>query len=693
MKSIRALGLCCLLPLVCPSAMGQTLEWIQQWGSPQDDVGSGVSADAFGNVYVTGSTSPPQDPETGFNRDTLLLKYNSAGDLQWSRTADFGGHEDTKAVATDAAGNVYQAGRISVGQGGLLNKYSSNGVLLWTRRFDQDAFGVATDVVGNVYTTGYGRNESRTGDDNDAFLVKHDPQGGEQWTRWLGTEANDLGYAVATDLLGSLYIAGSTRGDLGGANAGGSDAFVAKYSVDGALLWSHQFGTLASDIGRAVATDVLGNVYVTGTTSGLLAEEAVGGADGFLVKLDPEGTPLWERQFGSVLLDTPYGLSVDTAGGVYVAGSTHGGLEGANAGAIGGNPASQNDAFLLKFDTSGHRLWSRQFGTADLDKVNAVTVDAAGLVYVAGDTRGDLAAPNSGRDDVFLARFYGDLTGDFNQNGAVDAADYTVWRDGLGTTHTPEGYADWRDHYGDTTAGRPPVDPPPAPEPEVKAWVIQAKVVEIIDPDGVLSAVQLNDNVTGELRYDLSTAGTAIGENVSAYTHAQPFHTVAMTVNATSGNDPTFSALPLKSDVLVGNDEPLHELGGSVELDYLFASQPVFPLGLGSNVTDSAVIVSLSALELFNKPTLPTVLNLSDWDEALIGYTHVSSAGTTFLVAQITGLTPIQIASNSQPVPEPAAWLMFCVAVGSWLTLRRRLAAVSSGERRSPVSPVPVRPC
>ncbi len=45
------------------------------------------------------------------------------------------------------------------------------------------------------------------------------------------------------------------------------------------------------------------------------------------------------------------------------------------------------------------------------------------------------------------------LAGDFNGNGIVDAADYTVWRDGLGTTYSPSDYAIWKSHFGQTANG------------------------------------------------------------------------------------------------------------------------------------------------------------------------------------------------------------------------------------------------
>ncbi|MCA9241190.1 MAG: S8 family serine peptidase [Planctomycetales bacterium] len=50
--------------------------------------------------------------------------------------------------------------------------------------------------------------------------------------------------------------------------------------------------------------------------------------------------------------------------------------------------------------------------------------------------------------------------GDFNGDGSVDAADYTVWRDGLGTEYTAADYQTWRDNYGATAANLAAVNTP-----------------------------------------------------------------------------------------------------------------------------------------------------------------------------------------------------------------------------------------
>jgi hypothetical protein len=67
-----------------------------------------------------------------------------------------------------------------------------------------------------------------------------------EWTRQLGSPDYESGTAVTADGLGSVYISGHTGGSLGGANAGGWDAFVSKYDAAGSLLWTRQLGLSTS---------------------------------------------------------------------------------------------------------------------------------------------------------------------------------------------------------------------------------------------------------------------------------------------------------------------------------------------------------------------------------------------------------------------------------------------------------------
>jgi hypothetical protein len=91
------------------------------------------------------------------------------------------------------------------------------------------------------------------------------------WSRQPGTSDFDDAQGVATDTDGNLYIVGETDGALGGPKKGNGDAWLIKFDGDdGHRLWSRQPGTSDFDLAYSVATDLDGNVYVVGETTGAL---------------------------------------------------------------------------------------------------------------------------------------------------------------------------------------------------------------------------------------------------------------------------------------------------------------------------------------------------------------------------------------------------------------------------------------
>src|SRR6185295_9878625 len=91
--------------------------------------------------------------------------------------------------------------------------------------------------------------------------------------------------------LNNVYSGGFTRGSLEGANEGGPDTFLAKYDSAGNLLWTSQVGTPASDSALGVATDALGNAYLSGHTGGALGGANAGESDSFLMKFSAVPEP------------------------------------------------------------------------------------------------------------------------------------------------------------------------------------------------------------------------------------------------------------------------------------------------------------------------------------------------------------------------------------------------------------------
>jgi hypothetical protein len=377
------------------AAQGETIEWIRQLGSTQDDTSYGVSADGLGSVYISGRTNGSIDGTTnGSSGDAFVSKYDAAGTLQWTRQLYSLAAEYSYGVSADGLGSVYITGSTTGSLGGpnagnvdaFVTKYDAAGTLQWTRQLGtstrDEGRAVSADGLGNVYIAGH--TNGSLGGSGDAFISKYDTAGVLQWTRQFGTSANsgDWRLGVSADGLGNVYISGHTFGSLGGPNAGGSDAFVSKYDAVGNFLWSRQWGTSASEKSYGVSADGLGSIYISGIA--------------FVSKYDAAGNLQWTGQVETSPGDFSFGVSADGLGNVYISGFTYGSFGGPNAG--------DYDAFVSKYDAAGNFLWTQQLGTVAADYSYGVSADGLGNVYFSGFTSGSLGGLNAGGSDAFVAK-------------------------------------------------------------------------------------------------------------------------------------------------------------------------------------------------------------------------------------------------------------------------------------------------
>jgi hypothetical protein len=328
------------------SAAGAVL-WKRQLGTPGSEGAMGIATDGKGFVYIAGETTGSLGgPNQGYE-DAFIAKYSAAGALIWKR--QFGSPDDDTAsgVATDDKGNVYISGyTLTYGPSGdtvqaWVAKYSAAGALLWQRQLPRAranlnlADGVATDRDGNAYVIGHEGLDS-------AWLAKYSEAAVLLWQKELGSlDSYILPGGVATGNKGDVYISGTTGGDLGGPSQGGNDASIAKYSAAGDLLWKRQLGTPTDDRATGVATDDKGDVYITGTTGGALAGRNQGADDAWLAKYSASGFLLWKRQLGTPTTDFAWGIATDHDGDIYITGFTDGSLGGPNEGS--------NDAWIAKY--------------------------------------------------------------------------------------------------------------------------------------------------------------------------------------------------------------------------------------------------------------------------------------------------------------------------------------------------------
>jgi Beta-propeller repeat len=227
------------------------LVWTQQRGTSSVDYAKAVALNSSGTVYITGETNGDLDGagaqvHQGYG-DGFLLKWNANGSSVWTRQTTLGtnSHDKGTGVTVNGNGEVFVVGDelvrnwngiLNSGSSDIfINKYSASGSLLWADLVGGTEADIATgfsidksDSLGQVYISGYTYSPTLEGQVNhgnaDAVLAKYSGGGTQRWVRLWGTIDDELGWGVATDLLGNVYLAGETEN---------SDAFVTKYNATG----------------------------------------------------------------------------------------------------------------------------------------------------------------------------------------------------------------------------------------------------------------------------------------------------------------------------------------------------------------------------------------------------------------------------------------------------------------------------
>ncbi len=341
--------------------------WVKQGGGTLTDRGYGVVTDLSGNVFVTGhyfgtATFGTYTISSSGNLDAMTMKYDSSGTIQWLKEGKSISQVSTRGIARDPQGNIIITGY-----------YGSSTVD--SVRFD------------SVKITTNGQ--------RDIFIVKYDGSGAVQWGRTAGSiKSSEQGNDVATDAAGNIYATGVyyDTASFSGTTLYGAlgEAFAAKYTAAGQLVWAKGMGGAKSDDASGIAVDASGNVYVAGrfdsaATFGAQNIIGKGKLDAFLAKFDNNGNFQWVRAIGDTGNDYLYDVEVDQAGNILAVGSYQY-LCNFNGTVVTSN--GLDDAFAVKFDASGNMIWYKTAGGNDADKLVSMKLDGGNNIIATGSYKG-----------------------------------------------------------------------------------------------------------------------------------------------------------------------------------------------------------------------------------------------------------------------------------------------------------------
>jgi hypothetical protein len=316
--------------------------------------------------------------------DVFVASYDPAGNFKWKVTIGGSGDEDVAGLGVDSAGNVFVGGTY------------------------HDTFAVQ------------GAGPQKFGQ-ADVFLMKLDAAtGAPAWLRSFGSPSDDMATGVAVDPKGNATIVGYFFTQIGFDDSdvlpldGLVEGFAVHVDTNGGYLWRKGLGKTGNTLAHAAAAGAGGDVYITGTldgsidlgSGGVLTNVAASPADIFVVQLS-EGTggATFKTQIADVTLPELLQLTAVPGQGFAVTGSFQG---SANFG-DGAVTTDGIDAFVVRYGAQNQHAWSRTFGGAGTQRIDAPALDATGALLVAGDfdiaiDLGSGSVPAKGGADGFLAK-------------------------------------------------------------------------------------------------------------------------------------------------------------------------------------------------------------------------------------------------------------------------------------------------
>jgi hypothetical protein len=304
------------------NASGSQLMYSTYLGGLATDTAAAVALDPAGNIYLTGQTQSSNFPTshplqvTPDAGDGFVVKMNSSGQLVYSTYLGGRGYSAGTSIVADLAGNAYVAGYTNatdfpvtadayqpVNHGSydaFVATLSASGDTILHATYlggsgSDVAAGIRLDTFGNVLITGSSASvdlplqvpvQSTYGGAGDAFVAVFNNQlSGLYLSSYFGGAENESGAGIAADLFGNIYVTGTTSsgrsaqgipiasGAFQSIAGGGSDVFLAKFSLAGSPLTCNVSAPAALNIPVNGTADRVGDLLLTctGGTAGATA--------------------------------------------------------------------------------------------------------------------------------------------------------------------------------------------------------------------------------------------------------------------------------------------------------------------------------------------------------------------------------------------------------------------------------------
>jgi hypothetical protein len=373
--------------------------WDRRFGGGQVDIFSDVIATSDRGYLLVGSSGSDDDGDKSEARrgalDYWAVKIDSNGSKLWDKTFGGGGADYCQSVTATTDGGYLLAGRSDSPVGGDKSegsrgswdywaiKIDANGTKLWDKRFGGSLIDYCHDVIATT-DDGY----LLAGWAYSSFwIVKVDASGAKVWDKRFGSDA--ICHSTIATADGGYLLAGSSYSDADAdrseTSRGKADYWVVKIAADGSKVWDKRFGGSQVDTCHDVIATTDGGYLLVGSSEspvgGDKSEGSRGREDYWAIKIDANGTKLWDKRFGGSLSDVCNDVITTADGGYLLAGSSN---SDADADKSEGTFGTWN-YWAIKIDANGNKIWDKTFGPGFLSgTTRVVAADDGGYLLGCG---------------------------------------------------------------------------------------------------------------------------------------------------------------------------------------------------------------------------------------------------------------------------------------------------------------------
>ncbi len=417
-----------------PLTINREVEWVKTFGgSNEDNILSVVEATDGGYVLagytqsIDGDITDKTDP----NGDFWVLKVSADGEVVWSRT--YGGTSDDRAekiINTSDGGYAVVGYNRSMDEDATVNqglqdywiiKIDAAGAIQWQKSFGfagiDRAFSLIQTREGGYFITGFLDVTASDGGGNDdkSFTAKHgvgefwgiklDATGEREWRRFYGGTNNDRSYdAVQTEDGGFIMVGSSESEDFDITDSKGSyDFWIVKVNAEGTKLWQKSYGGTEIDIAYAIEATGDGKYVIIGDSRSINGDisDAKGNADMWIIQIDELGNLLWQKSIGGTAFDTGRGIRKMKDGGFIITGNSR-----SNDMDIKENKG-QSDVWNITVDPTGDITWNTTIGgsSSEFGEDCIETTDKK-IIVVGNSESNDFDVPeNKGSKDAIIIKY------------------------------------------------------------------------------------------------------------------------------------------------------------------------------------------------------------------------------------------------------------------------------------------------